>query len=197
MRPAGNLIVGVRGDKSNGLKMKQEIKTFFKKRLQAILNDNKITYAKFLAAKFLGYTIHINKIERTEINFFFIRKITKKSTKLCTNAFIRGILTKLSQKSYVKFNNSNIKRVKPAKNSQFINLTLKTIIKYYKTIELVILNYYFLTSNFVKLSACVRYILKYSCALTIVSKMKLKTLGRVFSKYKKLLSVSKLNEKLT
>ena len=51
-----------------------------------------------------------------------------------------------------------------------------------------------MANNYKRLAARVHYILKYSCALTIRSKMKLKTLKRTFKHYRKDLTV-KVKEK--
>lgn len=56
-----------------------------------------------------------------------------------------------------------------------------------------ILNYYSLATNYSKLAGKIHYILKYSCVLTIASKMKLATKKKVFKKYGKDLNI--LNEK--
>jgi len=56
-------------------------------------------------------------------------------------------------------------------------------------VERGILQYYKLANNFGRVAARVHYILKYSCALTIASKMKLTTLKKVFNKYSKNLNI--------
>lgn len=56
-----------------------------------------------------------------------------------------------------------------------------------------ILNYYSLANNYGNLAARVHYIMKYSCVLTIASKMKLNSKKKVFKKYGKYLNI--LNEK--
>ena len=57
------------------------------------------------------------------------------------------------------------------------------IIAHYLTIGRGILNYYSCADNFTRLKARVTYILKYSCALTFASKLKMRTVKKVFSKY--------------
>ena len=63
------------------------------------------------------------------------------------------------------------------------------MIEHYKMVERDILQYYKLANNYGRVAARVHYILKYSCALTIASKMKLTTLRRVFNKYGKNLNI--------
>ena len=66
------------------------------------------------------------------------------------------------------------------------------IIAHYKAIGIGLLNYYSCADNFTRVKARVTYILKYSCALTFASKLKLKTLNKVFMKYGYDLAVSEL-----
>jgi hypothetical protein len=56
-------------------------------------------------------------------------------------------------------------------------------------VERGILQYYKLANNYGRVAARIHYVLKYSCALTIASKMKLTTLRRVFNKYGKNLNI--------
>jgi hypothetical protein len=48
-----------------------------------------------------------------------------------------------------------------------------------------------MANNYGRLAARVHYSLKYSCALTISSKMKLRTMKRVFKKYGKELTIQR------
>lgn len=93
----------------------------------------------------------------------------------------------MTKRNYVKRNGN------PTKNGKFVNHNLAGIINHYKNVEKGIINYYSLANNYSKLAAKVHFILKYSCVLTIASKMKLKTKKKVFKKYGKDLNIS--NEK--
>jgi len=68
-------------------------------------------------------------------------------------------------------------------------MDLWNIIDSYKSIERGVLNYYSMANNYGRLSARVHYSLKYSCALTISSKMKLKTMRGAFKRYGKNLEI--------
>jgi len=93
----------------------------------------------------------------------------------------------LIEKNYAKRNGN------PTRNGRFINHNLADIINHYKTVERKIIYYYSLANNYSNLAVKVHFILKYSCILTIASKMKLKTKKKVFKKYGKDLNI--LNEK--
>ena len=106
--------------------------------------------------------------------------MSKKVLVLGASGFLGSHVTKkLIEKGYAK------KSGVPTRNGKFINHTLYDIVEHYKMVERGILQYYSLANNYGRVAARVHYILKYSCALTIASKMKLKTLKRVFNKYGK------------
>jgi hypothetical protein len=125
--------------------------------------------------------------------------MTRRVPRPVLDAPIDEIVKKLMQRGYAK--NKSIpgksnQTIWPTRNGRFINLTLDGIIDHYKMVERGILNYYSLANNYGKLAGIVHYLLKYSCVLTIASKMKLKTMKKVFRKYGKKLSVKKENGKI-
>lgn len=183
-RYAGNFIIGVDGSKQDARYIKEEIRQFLCNWLKLSFNTTKtfITHAETNSALFLGYKIH-----RTSSKMPI--RVDKKGRKfrivsrLELNAPILKIVEKLKDKGYVK-NDS-----RPTKNGRFINLELFQIIEHYKMIERGIFNYYSLANNYRNLLARVHFTLKYSCVLTIASKMRLKTMKGVFRKYGKNLIV--------
>jgi hypothetical protein len=68
-------------------------------------------------------------------------------------------------------------------------MDLWNIIESYKSIERGVVNYYSMANNYGRLAARVHYSLKYSCALTISSKMKLRTMRGAFKRYGKDLEI--------
>ena len=68
-------------------------------------------------------------------------------------------------------------------------MDLWNIVESYKSIERGVINYYSMANNYGRLAARVHYILKYSCALTISSKMKLRTMRGAFKRYGKNLEI--------
>lgn len=58
------------------------------------------------------------------------------------------------------------------------------------------MNYYSLANNYGRIAARVHFILKYSCALTICSKIKLRTLRGGFKKYGKNLTILQNGKKI-
>lgn len=81
----------------------------------------------------------------------------------------------------------------PIRNARFINHRLSDRINHYCAVERGILNYYSLCNNCRRLAGRVHSTLKYSCVLTIVSKIKLNIKKKVFKKYGK--NLKTLDEK--
>jgi hypothetical protein len=109
---------------------------------------------------FLGYMISQDSCSLIQIKVP-IEMVTKKLRKL-------GFLSKLGV---------------PTRNCKYLNIELSNILLNYTRIELTILKYYYFSDNFDYLTKKVFYFLKYSCALTICSKMRLRTLRKTFKKY--------------
>lgn len=195
-RYAGDFIIGVDGHRKDCVDIKEEIRNFLMEKLGLTLNDDKtkITNSEDESARFLGYRIHKSKIDKNLIKRNASGTITKGPSRVILGAPIDDIIKKLLIEGYVK--NSSEQKYLPTRNGKFVNLQLESIIDHYKAVEVGILNYYFLASNYGRLSARIHHLLKYSCALTIASKKKLKTLRGVFNKYGKDLSVIRTNGKI-
>jgi retron-type reverse transcriptase len=185
VRYVDEFLIGVRGSKETCNEIKKEILEFLKTYLLTLgLEKTRITHSIESQASFLGYEIKCTRVEKTQTGR------NSKGTTLAGRitdaqlmAPIKAVLVRLKQKGF-----SRAKNV-PTRNGKYINFPLSDILEEYIAIEREILNYYGLANNYGRLAARVHYILKYSCALTIGSKMKLKTLRGVFTKYGKNLAV--------
>lgn len=188
-RYADDFLIGVDGSKEDCVKLKNEINAFLQNKLNMVLNleKTKITNATKDHAKFLGYRIHKTKMSKMPIRKNKLGRLSRVVPRPILDAPINEIVKKLIKKKYAN------KAGNPTRNGRFINNHLSDIIKHYLTVERGILNYYSLCNNYGNLAARVHFILKYSCVLTIASKMKLKTKKKVFKKYGKDLKI--LNEK--
>lgn len=202
-RYADDFIIGVDGNKKDCVELRDSIEKFLLKELKLVLNmdKSKIIHAETKSAKFLGYKIHKTKLRKMAIKRDSKSRMSRRVPRPILDAPLSEIVNKLVQKGYVKKNKGTkgkpTKIFKPTRNGRFINLTLDGIINHYKTVEKGILNYYSLANNYGNLVGIVHYLLKYSCVLTIASKMRLKTMRKVFRKYKKDLSVKGDNAKIT
>ena len=180
-----DFIFGVDGSKEDCIKMKFEINTFLKNKLNLVLNleKTKITHAVTGHAKFLGYKIHKNKMSKMPIRRDKRGRLSRVVPRPILDAPIKDIVQRLIDRKYAN------KAGSPTRNGRFINHHLLDIINHYRSVERGIMGYYSLANNYGRLAARVHFILKYSCVLTIASKMKLKTKKKVFKKYGKYLSI--------
>lgn len=188
-RYADDFIIGVDASKDDCIKLKNEINHFLQTKLNMVLNldKTKITNAQKEIAKFLGYGIHKTVMSKMPIRIDKLGRLRRITPRPILDAPIKDIVTRLIERKYAT------KAGKPTRNARFINHQLSDIINHYRAVERGILNYYSLANNYGNLAARVHFILKYSCVLTIASKMKLKTKKKVFKKYGKDLKI--LNDK--
>jgi group II intron reverse transcriptase/maturase len=184
VRYVDDFLIGVNGNKAICNEIKTEILQFLKIYLLSLsLEKTHITHSTKSKASFLGYEIKCTPIGKMQIGKNLDGILTRRTTNAQLMAPIKEVLTKLKQKGFSKGENV------PTRNGKYINFPLTNILEEHKTIEKGILNYYGLANNYGRLAARVHYILKYSCALTISSKMKLRTLRGAFRKYGKNLAV--------
>lgn len=185
VRYADDFIMGLNGPKIYCEQIVDECKTFLREKLKLSLNaeKTKITHSQLDSAKFLGYRVYKTKLSKMKISYNSKGKLIRRTTNTTLDGPIDQIVEKLKERGYTKKDGS------PTRNGRFINHPLYDIVEHYKMVERVILQYYKLANNYGRVAARVHYILKYSCALTIASKMKLVTLRRVFNKYGKNLNI--------
>lgn len=183
-RYVDDFIIGVDGSKADCVEIREKVHDFLRDTLKLSLNidKTKITHAEESSAKFLGFSIHKTKIEKMKIARDKNNHLMRRVPRPMLDAPINNVVKKLEEKGYAK-------NGQPKRNARFINHQLADIINHYKSVERGIINYYSIASNYGRLVARVHYILKYSCVLTIASKMNLSTKKRVFRKYGKNLSV--------
>lgn len=188
-RYADDFFIGVDGSKRDCVELRNKISDFLKTELNLVLNldKTKITNAQRESAKFLGYRIHKTVMEKMPIRRDKIGRLSRIVPRTILDGPIDEIIKRLIERKYAT------KAGNPTRNSRLINHQLPDIINHYRAVERGILNYYSLANNYGNLAARVHFILKYSCVLTIASKMRLKTKKKVFKKYGKDLKI--LNEK--
>jgi len=185
VRYADDFIMGLNGPKIYCKQIVDECKIFLFEQLKLTLNieKTKITHSQLDSATFLGYRVYKTKLSKMKIAQNRKGQLSRRTTNTILDGPIDRIVKKLNERGYTKKDGS------PTRNGRFINHTLYDMIEHYKMVERGILQYYKLANNYGRVAARVHYILKYSCALTIASKMKLNTLRRVFNKYGKNLNI--------
>lgn len=185
VRYADDFIMGLNGPKIYCEQIVEECRTFLFEQLKLTLNveKTKIIHSQLDSAIFLGYRVYKTKLSKMKISYNSKGKLTRRTTNAVLDGPVYQIVEKLKQRGYAN------KKGAPTRNGRFINHPLYDIVEHYKMVERGILQYYKLANNYGRVAARIHYILKYSCALTIASKMKLTTLRRVFNKYGKNLSI--------
>lgn len=181
VRYVDDFLIGVIGSKETCAKIKEEIKVFLEKRLAMTLNIDKthITHATTEKALFLEYDISCTPKSKSPIVYDSRGRLVRKTNRTVMNAPIKRVVERLRLKGFLNTKNQ------PTRCGRYINTDLWNIVDSYKSIERGVINYYSMANNYVRLAARVHYSLKYSCALTISSKMKLNTMRGAFKRYGK------------
>lgn len=192
VRYVDDFIMGLNGPKIYCKKIVEECKMFLFEQLKLTLNieKTKITHSQLDSATFLGYRVHRTRLSKMKIAYNLKGQLSRRTTNTILDGPIDQIVKKLNERGYTKKDGS------PTRNRRFINHTLYDMVEHYKMVERAILQYYKLANNYGRVAARVHHILKYSCALTIASKMKLNTLRRVFNKYGKNLNIKDRSGKI-
>lgn len=192
VRYADDFIMGLHGPRVFCEHIVGECRIFLSERLKLSLNldKTKITHSQLDSALFLGYRVYKTKLSKMKISYTIQAKRTRRTTNTILDGPIDKIVAKLKERGYAKKDGS------PTRNGKFINHTLYDMVEHFKMVERGILQYYKLANNYGRVAARVHYILKYSCALTIASKMKLTTLRRVFNRYGKNLNIKDKSGKI-
>jgi hypothetical protein len=185
VRYAHDFILGINGSYQDCIDIKKDLGSFLKDKLGLELSLAKtlITNSTKDKAHFLGFDIAITpynkrQLVRSQRSDGSIR-LSAQTSRPQILAPIKIIVATLETKGYCK---KGLK-ANPTGVGRLIHLSLPMIINNYLSIGRGLLNYYACTDNFTVLKARITYILKYSCALTFASKLKLYTLKKVFSKY--------------
>lgn len=175
VRYMNNFLIGIIGSKRDCIKIRLYIKKLLKEEFKFEFNINRIeiTYAKKDNTFFLGHNIYVLDFPKDKLKCLL--ESGKKFAKI--DAPIKKIISELSSIGYCKSTGS------PTRFGKLIHEPITEIILRYKILQSGLLNYYSIASNYKYVCMKIHYILKYSCALTIANKMKLKTLKKIFSKF--------------
>lgn len=186
VRYVDDFIIGVSGSKKTCETIRDEIKSFLAEKLLLSLNvdKSKITHSTKDKALFLGYQICCTPLRKMRVGYNAKGTLTRRTTRTILLAPISRVVKRLKEKGFLN------KKNMPTRNGRYINVDLWNIVDNYRAIERGVLNYYAMANNYGRLAARVHFSLKYSCALTISSKMKLKTMRGAFRKYGKNLTIS-------
>lgn len=193
VRYADDFLIGIDGSKEDSQKVMCSVKNFLIETLNFELKDNfEILNFRTTTVNFLGMTLKGHRLDlvptikslgrkvRSPVRPIIIMPISKVKNKL----FEMGFLKKHAQ------------QLSPTRCGRLIHHDLYRIVDYYNSIYRGICGYYHVAMNRALLSR-IHYFLKYSCALTIANKMKLKTKAKVFKKYGSDLTIEKRGRKIS
>lgn len=185
VRYADDFLIGIIGSKEDCRMIRDEIRDYLRDELELKLNMEKtlITNALHDSAEFLGYRIHSTHINKMKVARNSKGVVTRRTSRIQIDAPIDKLVKRLYERGYARKNGQ------PTRNGKLIHFSLVDLVNHYRAVERGILEYYSIANNYGRVAARIHYILKYSCALTICSKMRLKTLRRTFRKYGKNLMV--------
>lgn len=186
-RYADDFIIGIIGSKMDAGTIRENLRIFLDEQLKLELSmqKTKITHARDEIAHFLGTDIRITPLELRPI-----RKSTRNGQTLISKAATRPQLlcpiTKLIDKLIAR----GIAKPggEPTSWGRMIHFETHQIVNHYSTIWRGISNYYCFANNTGSMGR-IFYILKYSCVLTLASKLKLKTKKKVFKRFGKDLTI--------
>ena len=185
VRYADDFIIGISGSYQNCVEIKEDLASFLKDKLGLELSLAKtlITSSTKCKARFLGFDISITPYKKRQLvrsnRSNGITRLSAQNSRPQILAPIKKIIAKLETKGYCK----NGFKGNPTRVGRLIHLSLPMIINHYLSVGRGLLNYYACADNFTVLKARISYVLKYSCALTFASKLKLYTIKKVFSKF--------------
>ena len=168
-----DFIIGFEGNKQSCFNLKYLVQNYFQKELKLLNNEYEIKTTK-------------NEYLFNELKL----GVCKTKQKILVRVSIQKVLKALNDKGFTKRDN------RPTSNKKLIHYDVDQIIGYYKRIENNIRKYYSNANNFEYFRSKIHFVLKQSCALTIASKMKLRTIRKVFCKYGKNLTIKTANGKV-
>jgi group II intron reverse transcriptase/maturase len=183
VRYADDFLLGVIGSKDDCINIRNSICTFLSQKLKLNLNLEKtnITNARDSIAHFLGSDIKI-----TSLNKRPIKTITRGGTTYLSSVNTRPQLLAPVSKLVKKLESKGIAKPggRPTRWGHMFPFEVSQIVKHYYTMWKGISNYYSFADNYGSLGR-IHYILKYSCLLTLASKLRLETVKQTYKKFGK------------
>lgn len=183
VRYADKFLIGIIGSLADCNIIRDKIFLFLQNELKLNLNleNSKITHAKFDSAHFLGTDIRMRPLHKKpsrlviRVNSRYQSKFGKRPQLL---APINKIVNKLVEKGFAKPGG------KPTRFTRMIPFETHQIVNHFNLMWRGFSNYYSFAENYGKMGR-IYYILKYSCVLTLASKLRLFTAKKVFAKFGK------------
>jgi len=179
IRYANSFLIGIIGSKAEAKTFIEKLKIFLIDELKLQLNvlKTKVTRAIKNNVMFLGVNIRIMSISGFQIKKNKKIKVAKGFSLAQLRLPLKKTVERLESKGFLH-KTCHI----PVKMAWLIPFPEEYIVKYFSRIYKKIENYYSCVDNR-SLMQRIYYILKMSCALTLASKLKLRTKHKIFSKF--------------
>lgn len=192
VRYADDFIIGIDGSKKSANLILKTIQEYLTKFLKfEIKGIPKIIHYRTTKTRFLGVDLKGNRVD-------LVPTIKYKGRK--ARSSLRPLIIMPTEKIKQDFLELNFvtkkgKVWRPTRCGRLIHHDLHRILEYYNSIYRGICGYYYICMNRALLNN-LHYFLKYSCVLTIASKMKLKTKRKVFKEYGNNLTIEQGSKEL-
>lgn len=189
VRYADDFIIGVAGPRQLAEHTMNQVKEFLANdlNLELSLAKTKITHFTQKPVFFLGTKV-LNRVGRAQKKV--VRTVTGRTKRVNPTLSLyvptKLLLDKGVKNGYFRWN-QNGTSCRGTAQRRLINLDHRTIVSYYNSVILGLVNYYSFATNFSALSWIVHG-LKVSCALTLALKYKLRRMAPVFKKFGKKLT---------
>ncbi len=188
VRYADDFVIGVIGEHSVAVEIKEKVKVFLKKALLIDLNEEKtkITQLSRETGSFLGYNVFCTDRKYYESRLSPTRRSAFGRIKLFIPQF--NIVNRLIDKGFAK-RSAVDNSIRGKTFGPWVNQDDAAIIALYRSVILGYYNYYSLADNKYRLSA-LNYILKFSAAHTLACKHR-SSIAQIFQKHGKDLRVKR------
>lgn len=190
VRYADDFVIGLIGPRQLAVDIKNQVETFIKERLNLELNQEKTLITPFSKGiRFLGAIITRGgraappPKEKPITTLGKKRKgiISRVTPRLSFHAPIRTLLDRLVLRGYARWSRS-ANRIIATALRDMVNQDHRTILQLYNSVIRGLMEYYSFADNRKSLGTVV-HLLKWSCALTLALKYKLRTASKTFKKF--------------
>jgi len=180
IRYADDFIIGLKGNKTDCERMKQQFSDFISQKLKMELSEGKtlITHSSQYA-RFLGYDIRVRRDNTVKPHGLSKRRTLNGKVELCV-PFSDKIMPFLFNKSIIRQLDNG--KIEPAARRYLQRCTDLEIISAFNSELRGICNYYALASNFIRFNYFA-YLMEYSCLKTLASKHD-STSHKIIDKYR-------------
>jgi group II intron reverse transcriptase/maturase len=189
VRYAGDFVIGIAGPRSLATQIMKELQSFLSEILKLELTQDKtlLTHFTHHAVNFLGVSIlNRSRTANKPVISTASGKKRRAAIRLSMQAPIRKLIDASVKNGFLRWNKDG-SYAKATAQRRLINWEHGDIIRYYQSVINGVLNYYSFVDNRAKLWWIVHR-LRYSCALTLTLKHKLRKMSHAFKKFGKYLT---------